>query len=174
MAGHRAAGDRNGTQVVGGLLRKVTYPWRITTQDGIRMNPRHMNYVEVKGHTEDRWELYDGCGILVYPRRYGGQSLQVNEAMARGLAVLMPSCEPNIDAWPIVPVPARQGGYIKVPGGRILMHMVLTQPLEETIHALMGDEEMLERWQARSLAWARDNAWSEWKPRILQLLEDAC
>ena len=171
VGGHRAAGDRNGTQIIGGTIRHIDHPWRLTAQDGMKMSPRVRQRVEVKGNTENRWELYDGCGILVYPRRYGGQSLVVNEAMARGLAVVMGDNPPNIEAWPVVPAPTRAGGYIKTPGGRIQMHMVLTQSFEDVIRTLLSDDEMLQRWQARSLAWARDNAWSEWEPKIRELVD---
>jgi glycosyltransferase involved in cell wall biosynthesis len=172
VAGHRAAGDRNGLHVIGALLNQITHPWRVASQDGYRLNPRVLGHVELASQISDRWALYDDCGILVSPRRYGGQSLVVNEAMARGLAVVMTDCSPNIQTWPILPIPCRPGGWVNTPGGRIQMHMILTRPLIDTLRILVADREQLERWQTRSVMWARDNTWTVWEPKIRALLAD--
>lgn len=111
--------------------------------------------------------------MLVYPRRYGGQSLVVNEAAARGLAIIMGDQSPNL--WfPIVPIPARPAGFVKTPGGKLQMHLPQTALLGETVNLLAQDPELLETYQVRSLLWARDNSWSEWAPKIKGLIEDAC
>jgi len=173
VGGHRTLGDRNGSNVMGSVIQKVRHPWRVTSQDGMRLNPNVLGYTEVMGAVDDRWELFEGCGILVYPRRYGGQSLVVNEALAKGLVVLMPDCSPNIETWPIIPIPHRKGGFVQTPAGRLQMHMMQTQPLEATLSTLMNDEEQLARWQTRSVMWARDNSWSVWKPQIMEHLANA-
>lgn len=173
VAGHHALGDRNGTAVMTGLIQRNKHQFRLASQDGLRIHPRVLQKTEIVGATEDRWAMYDGCAILVYPRRYGGQSLVVNEAMARGLAVLMGDCPPNLATWPIVPIPVRPGGQVRTPGGTLNMSMVLTQPLEDTITVLLNDEELLLKYQTESLLWAQDNSWSRQLPRIRSLLEDA-
>jgi hypothetical protein len=172
VGGHRTIGDRNGSNVITGLLTKNKWPLRLTHQDGLRIHPRALHQTEVLGAQEDRWSLYEGCGMLVYPRRYGGQSLVVNEAAARGLAILMGNNPPNLD-FPIVPIPVRPGGRVKTPGGLIQMWMILTAELEDTITVLMHEPELLESWQWKSLAWARDHSWGVWKDRIWGLIEDA-
>jgi hypothetical protein len=138
----------------------------------MRIHPRVLHHTEVVGDISDRWSMYDGCGILLYPRRYGGQSLVVNEAMARGLAVIMGDGSPNLD-WPIAAVPVRPGGTVRTPGGMVQMQMVLTQPMTELITVLTTQPDLLETYQTKSIAWARDNAWSVWEPEIRRLLEDA-
>lgn len=170
VGGHSARSDRNGSRVVHGILQQVKHPWRIQSQDGMRLHPHVMAYVEPMGYVDNRWELYKDCGILVYPRRYGGQSLQVNEAAAKGLAIVMPDCAPNIATWPIVPFASRPASYIQTPGGKFQMHMGLAPALAETLRVLLADRDMLERYQCKALAWARDNAWSQWKPRIEALI----
>lgn len=170
VGGHAARMDRNGTRLIQGLLPRLRHSWRLASQDGIKIRPELLQFVEIMGNVADHWALYQDCGVLVYPRRYGGQSLQVNEAMARGLAVIMPDCPPNIDTWPIITVPARQSAAIVTPGGKFFTHQANVHSLGETITALISDSERLERFQARSLAWARDNAWSQWKPKIQELV----
>lgn len=170
VGGHSAAADRNGSRIVHGIMGRINHSWRVASQDGMKLNPRLLRNVEPVGYVEDRWTLYEDCGILVYPRRYGGQSLQVNEAMARGLAVVMTDCEPNITTWPVVPVTSRPTARVKTAGGMKQMYQVNPQALIDVLQALVADSDMLQRWQARSLAWARDNAWSVWKPRIEELI----
>jgi hypothetical protein len=170
VAGHHAVADRNGTKIVQGLISQERLPWRITFQDGANAGPRMMQWADVVGRVEDRWSLFEGSGILCYPRRYGGQSLVVNEAMARGLVVVMPNCEPNLETWPIIPIPHRPSGYVQTPGGRLQMFIPETTQMIDSIKALLADDELLDAWQARSLMWARDNSWEIWEPKIRALL----
>lgn len=170
VAGHHAVADRNGTKVVQGLVAQERLPWKITFQDGATMSPRMMQNADIQGRVDDRWSLFEGAGILCYPRRYGGQSLVVNEAMARGLAVIMPTAPPNLDTWPIIPIPHRPSGFVATPGGRIQMFIPETTPMIESIKVLLQDDELLDAWQTRSLLWARDNSWEIWEPKIRALL----
>lgn len=172
VGGHNARMDRNGSRIVHGMLGRSQHRWKIASQDGFKMRPEILRKCQIVGNTENHWALYEDASMLVYPRRYGGQSLQVNEAMAKGLAVLMTDCPPNIETWPIVPVASRPASRLKAPGGQFQMFQALAPALHDTIDALMADPEMLERWQARSLMWARDNAWSQQRQRIVGLLGD--
>lgn len=169
VGGHAARMDRNGARIVHGLLNRTQHKWRLTSQDGMKLNPRLFAKVEVMGNVEDRWDLYEGAGILVYPRRYGGQSLQVNEAMARGMAVIMGSHSPNLE-WPIVPIMSAPRSKVATPGGVLDMYMTSLPDLEKAVAELMDDDELLEAQQMRSLEWAHANAWSQWKPRLEALI----
>ena len=114
VGGHRAAGDRNGTKLAIDIAqRSKHWRWRFTSQDGIGAVPRGLiARTEFVKDTHDRWELYDGCAVLLLPRRYGGQSLPVVEAAARGLAVVMPDTPPNSE-YPTVLVKAAPGPWLK-------------------------------------------------------------
>lgn len=171
--GHMAARDRNGTRTVKVILQQVREPWRITSQDSLSIGLR-LPWVEtMMGHQLDRWALYDGCSILVLPRRYGGQSLPVNEAMARGLAVIMTDCSPNPVSWPVIPVRSRRGPAIKTPGGVLNTFDASPGALTEAIRSLLRDPEELQRRQALSLAWAGEQRWSVQEPAIRSLVEAA-
>ena len=176
--GHRATADRNGTQIVWSVIRRQPWRWRITSQDGLGPVARGLEgKVEMVGGVEDRWSLYDGCAVLVMPRRYGGLCLPVLEASARGLAVVMPDCPPNMSAFEVVPVKHGAGGWLGVPptaGGRIQLAMVAAHDLEDTIRVLMERPELLDQQQQRTLAWAKGQAWSTWLPEYRRLLEVAC
>lgn len=175
VAGHRAAGDRNGTQLVWSVIRRQPWKWRLTSQDGIGPPARGMeSRVTIMANVADRWELYDGCAVLVMPRRYGGLCLPVLEASARGLAVIMPDCSPNMEAFEVVPVRAERGGWLDTAGGRVRLHMVAPHDLEATIRALVEHPDLLEQQQSRTLAWARSQTWSSWLSEYRRLLAAAC
>lgn len=44
---------------------------------------------------EDQTDLYRGFDAMIYPRRYGGLCLPMNEALLAGLPVIMPDISPN-------------------------------------------------------------------------------
>ena len=169
VAGHRAAGDRNGTNIVTALMKDQDFEWKLSHQDGLRLHPRSMQKTVLATRSEDRWSIYDDCAILAYPRRYGGQSLQVNEAMARGLAVVMSDTPPNPETWPIIPAPTRPGGYVRTPNGRLPLAQVLTRSFKDIFNELQ-DPATLYHHQVASLEWARDNSWSQWLPKIEALI----
>jgi hypothetical protein len=166
VGGHTARMDRNGSRLVHGILARTRVPWKLCTQDGMKMRPEFRQFCQIMGNVENHWELYEDASMLVYPRRYGGQSLQVNEAMAKGLAVLMTDCPPNLDTWPILPIEARKTSRVQTPGGTFRMYQAEAKPLSDEVHRLMNDSDLLAEWQTKSLQWARDNAWSKWKPKI--------
>lgn len=92
IAGKPAVHDRNGTWEA-----LAAYPTlRITTQDEafanqIRKRYRHSDvFVDVPYN-----QLFDMGDILLFPRKYGGNCLPLNEALAAGIPVLMPDISPN-------------------------------------------------------------------------------
>ncbi len=170
VGGHRAAGDRNGTKLAIDIAqRSKHWRWRFTSQDGIGAVPRGLiARTEFVKDTHDRWELYDGCAVLLLPRRYGGQSLPVVEAAARGLAVVMPDTPPNSE-YPTVLVRAAPGPWLKHKWIRTAV-MDSTQG-KRTMERLFESDE-LEEAQARSVEWARAHAWSNLGPVWRDALEN--
>lgn len=98
VAGYKLFEDRNGTEALIKAMPHVKsqdikvilysqHPLEIPVNDP-RVEVRQLN---VKNY----WELYEEGDCLILPRKYGGLSLQCNEAMAAGMPVIMPNCEPN-------------------------------------------------------------------------------
>jgi hypothetical protein len=113
VAGHRAAGDRNGTEFVLETMRllRTKVHLKIVGQDGPNTIFRdraivHHPCVElelIETGVEDRWDLYRDAHIALLPRRYGGLCLPAIEAMTAGVVPFMPLVPPN-EIWPIVPL----------------------------------------------------------------------
>lgn len=174
IAGREAMGDRNGTQALLAALPLLTEPCHvtITSQDGERSLPPLPDHVTVDslGPLEDLAYLYATHDVLVMPRRYGGLCLPVGEAMAQGLAVLMPDVDPNQDAWPVDAFPADPGTYIDAPCGRLQIAAIEPYTLAEAMdrHA---DYRYRWGWQDEAEYWATQNRWEVRAPAIRAELE---
>lgn len=105
VAGMPAANDRNGTDIVLESAQYITSNiiLTITTQKKDWLDQMMRKYkiprnVSLRFDTispDNYWELYNEADLLVLPRRYGGQSLPVNEALGAGIPVIMPDISPN-------------------------------------------------------------------------------
>lgn len=170
VAGWQAANDRNGTALIRNAVRRSESKWRVTSQYGRPVI--NQSNVEVVGELEDRWDLYDGCRLLMMPRRYGGLCLPAQEAAARGMAVAMTETVPNVD-WPVIPLPIWKAIPMSKRRRVAIDEMIYVDP---NVIARVADEttgDVLAEWQERALAWARSLAWSKWAPTYRRMLERA-
>lgn len=102
VAGHDLFKDRNGTGIVLEAMRKVksnikliiytqhelgAYQMAMAMEDS-RIEVRQM---DIKNY----WELYNEGDVLLLPRKYGGLSLQLNEAMSVGMVPIMTNVSPQ-------------------------------------------------------------------------------
>lgn len=179
VAGHRTTSDRNGTIAFLRSLRLLrgAVSVRVTSQDrqipDVARIPRNLPLTVDLGGTDDHWSLYDDADVLVMPRRYGGLSLPVQEAMAAGLAVVMTDCEPNPATWPICPVRSQPGSIIRTPGGSVRLHDPDHGHLTAVIDRLAGDPVEVADLQAAARAWAQTHSWAALEPLYRAELERA-
>lgn len=108
VVGRPAVHDRNGTTDLLDALTHVRSDITVTLRC---QNANHINElvnqrqipanVDIKIDTSDTanyWDLYTTGDVLVLPRRYGGLSLPVNEALGAGMPVIMTDISPN-NTW---------------------------------------------------------------------------
>ena len=93
IAGKPAVHDRNGTWD----FMTAVPDGRVVTQNEdlakqIRMRYRNSN---VFTNIDDQNQMYNIGNVMVLPRKYGGNCLPVNEALAAGCPVIMPDISPN-------------------------------------------------------------------------------
>lgn len=178
VAGNRAAGDRNGTILAMNASRyaRSSMLLRVETQ-GQRLPslamPRHVELQRHAGGRRDRWQMYEHADVLLMPRRYGGLCLPALEAMASGLAVVMPGVPPN-DEWPIVSMPSSWRGTIETPCGQLPMAYVEPRTIAATLDQLADDRSTLAAAQLAAMRWAIRNSWEELLPRYEHELTRAC
>lgn len=93
IAGKPAAYDRNGT-----FDYLEAHPTgRVITQSAELSNRirRQYRYCRVIENVTEPRHLYELGNVLVFPRRYGGNCLPLNEALSCGMPVIMPDISPN-------------------------------------------------------------------------------
>lgn len=166
LGGHKARNDRNGMEIAIRAARYAGIPLTVTSQDKVKLVTRGIGH----GPTLDNyWEMYQGYGVLVFPRKYGGLSLAVQEALASGLAVIMSHTSPN-QHWPVSLVPCLKAQKMMMPGGMIEIYETDRRALAEEMQR-MTDLEYRREFQERGRAWAEANSWEKLGPEWLARLE---
>jgi hypothetical protein len=162
VAGHTAMGDRAGTRIVlGALARLRNIDIVIRTQSGIGMSSPGMKGVVQEGNVATPQELYADADVVIIPRRYGGNSLTIQEALSVGCPVIALDREPENQWGGVLTLPSRVRGNLRSKGGIIPMHDASPQKLFETIRLLVSDPMLVERTSyaanehARSISWDR-------------------
>ena len=169
IAGKHAAYDRNGT-----FDYLAAFPQgRVTTQGEQFANTLRGLYRLSKIYTniEDPNYMYSMGDILVFPRRYGGNCLPLNEALSCGVPVIMPDISPNNNFLPKHwLVPAIKTGEF-TPRTKIDIYSVNPDDLRakvEDLKANIAGESKLADEIAQSISW------EVLKPKYLETLEAAC
>ena len=179
VAGHRALADRNGTisllASLRGLHREVDV--HILTQESrlpkISDVPENVTLRYTLNGLEDARRLYDDADVLVMPRRFGGLSLPVQEALAAGLAVVMPECSPN-QWWPTLRYPVEPGPDVEMPCGIVRIFNTGGPKLSTAIDRLAVDRDLLTAAQRRGREWAAEHSWpllrGSWREHLEQAI----
>jgi len=103
VMGKPAIHDRNGTFVFFECLQYVKSEITVVVKSQSRISlPKvksNINFECDFSFRENYWENYDG-GVLVMPRKYGGQSLVMHEAIAAEMPVIATDISPNHEWLP--------------------------------------------------------------------------
>jgi len=104
IAGRPADHDRNGTET---FLKAIELSngdlkGRVFTQDKELKRKINAEYpdIDVRHDLKNYQEIYKKGSVLVLPRKYGGNCLPMNEALAAGMPVIMSKVSPQTDFLP--------------------------------------------------------------------------
>jgi glycosyltransferase involved in cell wall biosynthesis len=166
IAGNPAVNDRNGTWD----FMAACPDGIVTTQSDdlarhLRMRYRHCN---VFTNVADYNELYNLGDVLVFPRRYGGNCLPLNEALSTGMPVIMPDISPNNHLLPpewLVPATCTDSF---TPRTKIEMYSVDIDALRAKIEWFRSADMAVESKKADAIA--QSISWEVLKPRYLDVL----
>lgn len=170
IAGKPAAHDRNGTW---DFLR--AWPeGLITTQNEDLARHVRMRYPHGVVYTgiSDPNYMYSLGDIMVIPRKYGGNCLVLNEALASGMPVIMTDIEPNNHLLPkewLVPATTTQSF---TPRGKVDIYDVDIPLLTEKIDWMRSQNIGQLSEQANQIA--ETISWDTLKDKWLKALEDIC
>jgi hypothetical protein len=177
VAGWPAVADRNGTEIFAQAAGMTTGGSAVTCvvrgqhRDVERFRRPGLS-VEA-GCVDDHWDLYREVDVLVMPRRFGGLSLPVLEALALGIPVVMPDCSPN-EVWPGPRVPASSTATVGTRAGPLPLHDTDPRALAATMDELAANPELVDKLRAEATEWASANSWDALKPMWLEELARAC
>ncbi len=180
VAGHRAAGDRNGTLQLLTAAQMVRQPMdiRVLCQDErlpqVRLRTPGVTLKMEPGGVADRRDLYAGSQLMVLPRRYGGLCLPAQEALASGLALAMPSVPPNPSTWPMAPLRGRWEGRQATPSGEVKSFAADARYIAATLDRMARNPVQVAELQTKAVDWAKANSWSQLRPMYERMLADAC
>jgi glycosyltransferase involved in cell wall biosynthesis len=94
----KAAYDRNGTELFLKAIPYIKSNIEIVIKSQVPIESISNRYANVRVDVcdyENYWEIWEDADVLVLPRRYAGQSLPLNEAMSRGMAIIMTDLTPQ-------------------------------------------------------------------------------
>lgn len=180
VAGHRAAGDRNGTLALFVAAQRVTQPMDIYVHTQDEHLPRVRNLKPgvalhlLPGGKQSRPELYAGMHLHVLPRRYGGLCLPAQESIASGLGLAMTDVAPNPTTWPIVGLRGHWEGRQATPSGEVRSFSADPVFLARTLDTLARNPERVVELQTAGVAWGKAHAWSEMAGLYRERLAEAC
>lgn len=158
--GSLAMRDRNGTRVVLAASARTQHPVVVRAQAAPDM-PRGRATVEVGDLAESR-ELFDDAALVVIPRRYGGLSIVIQEALSAGLPILLPESDPYAHMiHPAGRIRAVAGRTFQAKGGTIMLADTRPRDVAALIDEVMGDDGLRQKMAATSRKWAKDNAWDK-------------
>lgn len=166
IAGKPAAHDRNGTWD----YLYSTPNGTVITQDRsfahhLRSKFRHSNVHTDINNPAHMYQLGD---IMVLPRKYGGNCLPLNEALASGCPVIMPDIEPNNHLLPSEWLVKASVVDSFTPRTKIDIYQTDRVDLQRVIEHVQGD---ITRHSQTALDIAQTISWASLKPRYLEALE---
>jgi glycosyltransferase involved in cell wall biosynthesis len=164
VAGHETIHDRNGTELVLAALALVEEPVEVLIRAQRKhpfvIPPTHARVTVVNEDIADHWDLYgDEDDVLLLPRRFGGLSLQLDEALSRGMPAIMTDVSPQNGFLPrewLVPAVTSFRFMAKT---QIECHSCDPAALARKIDAFARDPELVSRASLAADALAERIAW---------------
>lgn len=165
--------DRQGTELLLASLRLIEYECRVLIRraDAAYTEERvGAASVVWLPPADNYWEaIPDGCWALIQPRRYGGLSLCIQEAAARGLPTISLDRDPESSFYSelTIRVPLIEEQPHSMAGGHIGVADAAPSSLAEALDRLSFDGPMP---AAGPRAWAEAHSWEALLPSYEQAL----
>jgi glycosyltransferase involved in cell wall biosynthesis len=173
--------DRAGTDLVMDAMWKAKPPIELVVRTrqplqghAARMVAHLPTVTVVLGDVPDFADLYDGCDVLVHPRKFGGLSLTMQEAMALGMVVVGADRIPESTVLPhsaLVPLSGRRQAHTQC--GRIYMDLADPVALGAKLLELATNSDLVAELSRASGEWAAAHSWDRLRPAWTAMFERA-
>lgn len=177
IAGHPTFMDRNGTlAVLGAWLKTKSKDIKLTIYSQYPIDALQDPRITVKNlDIENYWEIYqEKYDVLLLPRRYGGLSLQLNEALSVGMPVLMTDVEPQNNFLPQIMRVGIDGHDVIQTRAQIKCYKPDIDKLAMTIDLLHAEPSAVKAASEWADVYSLENSWDHLLPRYQQLINELC
>lgn len=158
--------DRNGRRALDAALRYLRIPIRLLIAGGAGKPGRYRRglRVEYVPERDDYWSVYEQADVLIMPRRYGGLSLPINEALSCGLPVITLDLPPyNAILPPESLIPTSHWRLEHMKGGTFAVHDCDPRVLARAIERFAQEPELVARLSKEGDVIAAGLDWSVWR-----------
>jgi hypothetical protein len=176
-AGHGGLKGRNGTAEVVNAWRYVKSPAKLLVRAQGEFNLGDYGYpiddvrVTLQTGTFDRKTLYDAGEVFLFPEKFNGLSLPLQEAYAAGMLVMATDRFPNNTYLPHPPL-------IPTDGSRKNRVSQRCNEFDEAVVRPEAVAEMVDAWYGKDVGefggmgrvWREENSWERLRPRYLEVL----
>jgi len=157
--------DRNGTKVCieAWNYTKSNARLKVTTPDRQIMAPNNKVHV-ARGLAKEPQDNYVGAEGFVFPRKFGGLCLPLNEAMSIGMPCLMSGVKPQVQFLPaeaLVSAPQHRIVYTKTD---IAVHEPDAVEVAAVVDRLSEDPELVASLRERTAALGEKISWKRMTP----------
>lgn len=165
-AGNGGIGGRNGTRELLEAMKDVTVPLKLIVRSQVPINEYPDPRIEYRiGTFENIWDEGD---VFVFPEKFNGLSLPLQEAFASGMLVIAGDRFP-INTWlpkePLIPVDSYKKEKIAV---EFDSAQFSNRAISNTLNSWYGQD--ISELSRAGKAWALENSWSKLKEKYLELL----
>lgn len=163
-AGHGGIGGRNGTAGLVEALKYIKSPIKLiirTQFDNIKCDdPR----VEIRVGDFDYESLFDEGDVFVYPDKFGGSCLPVQEAHSAGMLVMASKRLPHTEWLPNEPlIPIK--GYKKEKIAEKEFDSAIVDPIDIAKSIDYWYNKDITEYSLAGKRWAEENSWEKLKPK---------
>ncbi len=171
----KAVYDRDGTEVILKAIPfiKSNIKFIIKSQTDIpKINDRRVEYIIKDENYYEQWNNIK-ADILVYPRRYGGLSLVVNEAMSVGMPIIMTDMKPQNEFLPkellVKPKKITEIDILQTIEIAIIDHKKLANKIDEVANMSSKHIQELSKWSDYI---AQQWSWENLLPKYLKVFKN--
>ena len=168
IVGHGGGYGRNGTKELLEAIPLVKSDVKFIIHSQVQIEQTPDPRIEWRvGNYVDESEMYKDADVLIYPRRYAGLSLPLNEAMSNGLAIIMTDMKPqNTFLKKELLIPTSQIVNINI-AREIEMAFIEPKEIAKKIDEIANQD--ITKYSKYSNEWADKISWKTLKPIILEL-----
>lgn len=169
-AGHGGLGGRNGTRELIEAMQYVKSPIKLIIRSQTHEFSSNDPRVEIRHGTVPHEQLWAQGDVFVFPDKFAGLSMPMQEAFAAGMLVMTSNRYPNNVWLPTAPLIPVSGYKMEQLGIKFQSAIITPQDIATTMDFWYG--ENIELYSSLGFAWSKTHTWGKLKKVISLALKD--